>query len=75
MAMLKNLYNRVIYGITPEMLKQLHEAEKRPIVYDDDVPELTDKELTEFKPLRGYAKKAECKEEINIMLERVTPNS
>ena len=35
---------------TDEMLKEVEEASKRPIVYDKDAPKLTDDELAEFAP-------------------------
>ena len=38
-------------GLTPEELAMLEEAEKHPIKYDEDCPELTEEELAEFKPV------------------------
>jgi hypothetical protein len=38
-------------GLTPEQLAEIREAEKRPIVFDEDCPELTDEQLAEFKPV------------------------
>jgi hypothetical protein len=38
-------------GLSPEQLAELREAEKRPIVFDEDCPELTDEQLAEFKPV------------------------
>lgn len=35
---------------TPEMLKEIEEAAKHPIKYTEESPELTAKELSEFKP-------------------------
>jgi uncharacterized protein (DUF4415 family) len=35
---------------TPEMLKEIEKAAKRPIVYDEDSPKLTEQELSEFVP-------------------------
>jgi hypothetical protein len=37
-------------GLTPEQLAEIREAEKHPIVFDKDCPELTDEQLAEFKP-------------------------
>ena len=34
--------------LTEEQLKELEEAEKAPIVYDEDCPPLTDEQLAEF---------------------------
>ena len=33
---------------TPAQIKRINEAAKRPIVYDEDCPELTDAQLAEF---------------------------
>ena len=35
---------------TPEMLKEVEEAAKKPIKYTDDAPKLTEEQLSEFKP-------------------------
>lgn len=48
------IVQRVIYEgqkPTPEQLERLRalKAENRPIVYDDEFPELTDEELKQFK--------------------------
>ena len=48
------IVRRVIYEgqkPTPEQLERLRalKAENRPIVYDDEFPELTDEELKEFR--------------------------
>jgi hypothetical protein len=36
--------------LSPEQLEEIREAQKRPIVFDKDCPELTDEQLAEFKP-------------------------
>lgn len=41
--------------LTARQLQELEEAEKRPIVYDDDCPELSDEELKRF--VRGAGTK------------------
>jgi hypothetical protein len=38
-------------GLTPEQLAEIREAEKYPIVFDEDCPELTDEQLAEFMPV------------------------
>jgi hypothetical protein len=38
-------------GLTPEQLAEIREAEKHPIVFDEDCPELTDEQLAEFQPV------------------------
>jgi hypothetical protein len=40
-------------GLTAEQIAQINEAAKHPIVYDEDCPELTDEQLTEFRPVNG----------------------
>lgn len=48
--MLVNDFNADIYReLTPEELNTIEAAKKRPIVFDDDNPELTDEELKNFK--------------------------
>jgi hypothetical protein len=37
-------------GRTPEQLAEIREAEKYPIVFDEDCPELMDEQLAEFVP-------------------------
>jgi hypothetical protein len=34
-----------------ELIAELDEAAKRPIVYDEDCPQLTDEQLAEFRPV------------------------
>ena len=38
-------------GLTIEQLARIKEAEKHPIVFDNDCPELTDEQLEEFQPV------------------------
>ncbi len=35
---------------TPEMLREIEEAAKRPIRYTEDAPELSEEKLEEFRP-------------------------
>jgi len=35
--------------LTPEQIKELEEAAKMPIVFDEDCPELTDEQLAQFR--------------------------
>ena len=37
--------------LTEEQRKKIKEAAKRPVVFDEDCPELTDKQLSEMVPL------------------------
>ena len=34
---------------TPEQIAEIREAAKRPIVYDEDCPPMTDEQLRQFK--------------------------
>ena len=34
---------------TPEQIAEIREAAKRPIVFDDDCPEMTDEQLKQFR--------------------------
>jgi len=38
-------------GLNPEEIAMLEEAEKHPIMYDEDSPKLSPEELAEFKPV------------------------
>lgn len=57
------MQRRIIYKgqkPTPEQIERLRalKAENRPIVYDDEFPELTDEELKQFKRFYPRPKKA-----------------
>lgn len=46
------IVQRVIYPgqkPTPEQIEELRALKNRPIIFDEDCPELTDEELKEFK--------------------------
>lgn len=56
------IIRRVIYEgqkPTPEQIAEIRalKAENRPILYDDEFPELTDEELKEFRPVNPRRKK------------------
>ena len=56
------IIQRVIYEgqkPTPEQIAEIRalKAENRPILYDDEFPELTDEELKEFRPVHPRRKK------------------
>ncbi|MBR0260904.1 MAG: hypothetical protein IJQ85_03825 [Selenomonadaceae bacterium] len=40
--------------MTPEQKAEIAALKNRPIVYDEDCPELTDEELKEFKPVNPH---------------------
>jgi uncharacterized protein (DUF4415 family) len=69
MNKIKAAYYKLRFGITPKMLADLHESEVRPIVYDEEAPELNEDELAEFRRVRGRPKKAVRKERIDLLLE------
>jgi hypothetical protein len=48
-----------IRKITPEMRAQFEEAAKRPIVFDEEMPELTEEDFARFHPVNKHPKKAE----------------
>lgn len=55
------IIRRVIYEgqkPTPEQIERIRalKAENRPILYDDEFPELTDEELKEFRPVHPRRK-------------------
>lgn len=47
--------------LTPEQIKMLEEVEKRPIVFDEDCPELTDEQLS-----KAYRASERKKPSVNI---------
>ncbi|MBE8953628.1 MAG: hypothetical protein SR1Q7_10880 [Quinella sp. 1Q7] len=56
------IVRRVIYEgqkPTPEQIEEIRalKAQNRPIVYDDEFPELTDEELKEFKRVNPLPQK------------------
>ncbi len=36
---------------TPEQIAEIREAAKRPIVFDEDCPPMTEEQLKQFKPV------------------------
>jgi len=53
--------------LTPEQIKMLEEVEKRPIVFDEDCPELTDEQLR-----KGYRVSNRNKQSVNIEVSQKT---
>lgn len=49
--------------LTPEQIKMLEEVEKRPIVFDEDCPELTDEQLR-----KGYRVSNRNKQSVTVSL-------
>ena len=57
---------------TEEQKKRIREAMKRPIVYDDDAPELTDEQYKAFAVVAEKQRKARRKELISLRLPHDT---
>ncbi len=53
---------------TEEMLRQVAEAAKRPITFDEDCPELTDDQIAEFKMLMRQQKSRRLKRVVSLRL-------
>jgi hypothetical protein len=67
--MVKEIYKRPAgTGLTPEEMEMLEEAEQYPIEYDEDSPKLTQKRLTQFKPVHFKT----MEERAQAMMEPVT---
>jgi hypothetical protein len=59
MRKLKPVIGHFTGKITPEMWAQFEEAAKRPIVFDEEMPELTEEDMARFHPVYKRLKKAE----------------
>ncbi|MBQ8913752.1 MAG: BrnA antitoxin family protein [Lachnospiraceae bacterium] len=55
---------------TKEQLEEIRAASEKPVKYTDDAPELTDKELAEFKPVNSKYYRP-VKELISLRLDAV----
>ena len=56
--------------LTPEQIKQIEEADKKPIVFDDDCPELTEAQLME---ITAMADKQRADRRKPLLTVRVAP--
>ena len=56
--------------LTPEQIKQIEEADKKPIVFDDDCPELTEAQLIE---IAAIAAKQRADRRKPLLTVRVAP--
>ncbi|MBQ3185305.1 MAG: BrnA antitoxin family protein [Oscillospiraceae bacterium] len=54
--------------LTPEELEMLKEAEAAPIVFDEDCPELTEEQLSEFHRVSEIRKEERRKKTVTIRL-------
>ena len=57
---------------TPEQIREIRAAARRPIVFDEDCPELTDEELAEFAVL---AKERDARRKKEILSLRVSSDT
>ena len=46
--MAKVMMNSLPAGLTPEEVAEIESAEKIPVIFDDDCPEMTDEMLKQF---------------------------
>ena len=54
--------------LSEEELRMLEEAERMPIVYDEDCPELSDDELSQFKRISEVRKEERRKQTVTLRL-------
>jgi len=59
-------------GLTPEQEKELDALENRPIIFDEDCPELTPEQL---KQMAAIAKEQRVKRRRSIITLRVAPET
>ena len=55
--------------LTADEIRELEQAEQKPIVFDDDCPEMTVAQLLEFKPFR---QKKQPKQTVSLRLSSST---
>jgi hypothetical protein len=62
-------------GLSPEQLARIEAAAKYPITFDKDCPELTDKQLAQFKPVNfaTMEERAEYMRTMGIVDSEKTP--
>lgn len=58
--------------LTEEEIKMLENAEKMPIVYDEDSPELTDEQFKQFRRVSEMRKEERRKQTVTIRLSSKT---
>lgn len=57
---------------TEEQIKQIEEAAKRPIVYDEDAPKLTPEQLTQFKKAAELKRQERQKQVVSLRVSSET---
>ena len=55
---------------TKEQIEMLQAAANAPIVYDEDCPELTEEELSEFKRISEFRKASRQKQTVTLRLSQ-----
>ena len=63
------IQNADILRLKPEEIRELEEAEKRPLVFDEDCPEMTAEQLKQFRRMYNVDR---TKQTVSIRLSRNT---
>ena len=55
-------------SLTPSQVEMLHNLESRPISPDEDCPELTREQLTQFRRISAANREERCKQTVTLRL-------
>lgn len=55
-------------SLTPSQIEMLHDLESRPISPDEDCPELTKEQLTQFRRISAANREERCKQTVTLRL-------
>lgn len=55
-------------SLTPSQIEMLHDLESRPISPDEDCPELTREQLTQFRRISAANREERCKQTVTLRL-------
>ncbi len=55
-------------SLTPSQVEMLHDLESRPISPDEDCPELTMEQLTQFRRISAANREERCKQTVTLRL-------
>ena len=55
-------------SLTPSQVEMLHDLESRPISLDEDCPELTMDQLTQFRRISAANREERCKQTVTLRL-------
>ena len=58
--------------VTEEQRKKIKEAAKRPVVFDEDCPELTDEQLSEFRRVHQANRSERRRQNVTLRLKPQT---